>query len=115
MADIPVNAMDWEKLAQGEKDKILDILRSSKLIQAGDQIVGSLAAPAVANFASSDFVAGLKAFFTDPLKQGCCAACTAAEDVGFAACNLYFKDDPFKALVCRAAVFTAGHVCRGKC
>ena len=45
MADIKVNAQEWEKLSENERSQITSIMKEQHLLTAADRIVGDATAP----------------------------------------------------------------------
>ena len=115
MAEIKINAGQWDELSEDEKKEIHTILKESELIQEEDQIVGD------PNIPVFDPTAPIQLFTTSiqPMAAGsvnvnaCEQRCDDAAAVARAACagipNWGWR------IGCLAAIEAARWVCKSRC
>jgi hypothetical protein len=103
MADIKINASEWNALSTEQQTEITAILRRAGSIGDGDKIVPDAAAPEI-GLAAADAI--------QPEGFWCKLACNGAEAAAVAACAALSGP---AAAVCVAAAHAAGEYCRSKC
>ena len=103
MADIKINAGQWNGLSADHKTKITEILRGTNLLHEGDQVIADSTVAAIE---------GLNAGTVHPESFWCSLACNAAEAAAVAACAALSGP---AAAVCVVAAHAAGELCRSKC
>ena len=103
MANINVNAAEWNSLTGEQQNQIMGILRRTDLLKEGDRIIADANSPRVGMLAEGA---------VQPAGFWCKLACNAAEAAAVAACGLLSGP---AAGICIAAAHTAGELCRSKC
>jgi hypothetical protein len=109
MAEIRINASDWDELTDAQRNHIHQILLEARSLKPGDRIVGHPDAPRAIGLAEEAriFLA------TRPKQQevsiGGDIACTAAEIAAVTACNAL---PPPADIACIAAAHIAAEECR---
>jgi hypothetical protein len=106
MADILVNKRQWEALSKDQQTKIVEGLKSTKAIQAGDSIVGDAGTP------EFDENTQMEPMW-NPIKDICKAACDAAAASGAAWCSANTVGVALAA--CIAAAEAGRRKCRDRC
>ena len=96
--DFKVNEKQWNALSADERSKIVEILKSNRLMTEGDKIVG---APGVSE----------EAGMWNPKKDLCKAACDVAAAAAAAACS----GSTVAIAACVAAVNAAREYCKSRC
>jgi hypothetical protein len=122
VADIKVNAQEWEKLSEGERSQITSIMKEHGFLTGADKIVADATAPpsaqavkeAATHLASvARTHKGITTAAATPAAFNFCkTGCDIAEAAAVAACALV--PTPGNAL-CVAAAHAGGEFCRSKC
>jgi hypothetical protein len=101
VADLKLNALEWNSIDPAQQARIKQILVDCKLISQTDRIVPDPSAPTLTQFKPS---------IANSL---CKATCTAAEALAVAACTML--STPAEVGVCTLAALTAGELCKSQC
>jgi hypothetical protein len=101
MADLRINADEWNSVTPPQRDRIKQILVDCKLLDTTDQIISDPNAPKM-----DQLVPTLSTSI-------CKAACTAAQSIAVAACQML--PTPIEVAACTAAALAADEFCRSKC
>jgi len=103
MAEIRLNASEWDRLSSEQKEQITGILEEAGLIKDSDTIIPDAAAPTFA---------ALK-LQLPTFGSVCVNLCNVGEATAKAACQ--FLQDPIVRAACVAAATAGGTVCRSAC
>ena len=113
MAEIKINAGQWEELSEDEKKEIHAILKESELIQEGDQVVGD------PNIPVFDPTAPIQLFTTSiqPMSVENVTACEQrCDDAAIIARALCVKiPNGLGKVVCLTAVELGRSLCKSRC
>ena len=103
MANLSVNAVEWNSISAEDQTRITTILKTSGLLGQTDKIEGHPEAPTIAMLSSSTM---------KPQSIFCKIGCDLAEAGAVAACSVF--SGPALA-ICIAAAHAGGELCRSKC
>lgn len=106
MADVKINAQQWNSVSKEEQQRIENALRETGALKAGDRIVGAEDVPP---FTADTELAPM----WNPIKDVCKVACDSAAAAAVAWCTANTAGVGLAA--CVAAAEAARQVCRDRC